>query len=595
MSFTAALEAVRSTQDLPALYAALYAEAPSEAEVQRVLKQAAHAAGASVTAVKSDWARYRKATDPATVSAADRLSALALKHADLWHDSESVAFATVRLQSGGQDNLPVDGPAFKSYLGHLWYSETGQGASKEAVERARDSVAAKARYDAPCLPTAVRFYHADGVIWLDLNDPDRRVVRADRGGWQIVQDHACPVRFLRPKHMGALPEPKAGGSLDRFLDLLSVAPESRPVVAACLLGAFLPTGAVPILVATGEQGSGKSFGCRALRALIDPASPSLRRAPKEDRDLIAALTSGWVLAFDNLSGIPGWLSDALCSLATGGGLACRKLYTDGEEHIVQGRRPVILNGINDVAKAPDLAERCLFAEFTRPPVYREEADLSAALEREYPLALGALLDRVCRALRVRDTQVPPGPLPRMADFARWAYAGTPASERDATWAALEQNRSAKSWANIENDLAASAVFKLAQSGRFEGTARELLATLELQEGFEGRNRPEGWPKSASGLGGHLTKYAPDLMKHGVLAVKSRGRLARSWTVSLVQADLQRDTSRDTSGRVPAASVTQSALSLNLNGAHSDTRDTCDTSSPTLGGSAIRTSQVGGSA
>jgi hypothetical protein len=37
------------------------------------------------------------------------------------------------------------------------------------------------------------------------------------------------------------------------------------------------------------------------------------------------------LAFDNLSGLPAWLSDALCRLASGGSFAVRQLYTDDDD------------------------------------------------------------------------------------------------------------------------------------------------------------------------------------------------------------------------------------------------------------------------
>jgi hypothetical protein len=44
-----------------------------------------------------------------------------------------------------------------------------------------------------------------------------------------------------------------------------------------------------------------------------------------------AANNGHLLAFDNLSGLPPWLSDALCRLASGGSFAVRQLYTDDEE------------------------------------------------------------------------------------------------------------------------------------------------------------------------------------------------------------------------------------------------------------------------
>jgi putative DNA primase/helicase len=51
----------------------------------------------------------------------------------------------------------------------------------------------------------------------------------------------------------------------------------------------------------------------------------LRALPRSERDLAIATGNAWVLAFDNLSGIRDWLSDALCRLATGGGFATRQL------------------------------------------------------------------------------------------------------------------------------------------------------------------------------------------------------------------------------------------------------------------------------
>src|SRR6516165_5498737 len=97
-----------------------------------------------------------------------------------------------------------------------------------------------------------------------------------------------------------------------------------------------------------------------LRALLDPNAAPLRSFPRDDRDLFIAANNGHVLAFDNVSLIPPWTSDALCRVATGGGFAVRELYADREEVLFDARRPVILNGIEDVVARPDLADRALF-------------------------------------------------------------------------------------------------------------------------------------------------------------------------------------------------------------------------------------------
>ena len=68
-------------------------------------------------------------------------------------------------------------------------------------------------------------------------------------------------------------------------------------------------------------------------------------------------------------GLPFWLSDALCRLASGGSFAVRQLYTDDEEMLFQARRPVILNGIEEIASRSDLVDRLLGAHL--PPIPEE--------------------------------------------------------------------------------------------------------------------------------------------------------------------------------------------------------------------------------
>jgi len=45
--------------------------------------------------------------------------------------------------------------------------------------------------------------------------------------------------------------------------------------------------------------------------------------------------------------------DALCTLSTGGGYASRQLYTNSDEHVMETKRPVMINGINAIATQPD--------------------------------------------------------------------------------------------------------------------------------------------------------------------------------------------------------------------------------------------------
>ena len=126
----------------------------------------------------------------------------------------------------------------------------------------------------------------------------------------------------------------------------------------------------------------------------------MRALPREDRDLFIAASNGHVLAFDNVSGLPAWISDTLCRLATGGGFAVRQLYSDQDEVLFDAARPVILNGIEDIVTRPDLADRAVFLTLEPIPEERRrpEQELWAAFEAERPRILGVLLDAVAKGL-----------------------------------------------------------------------------------------------------------------------------------------------------------------------------------------------------
>ncbi|HKF95677.1 MAG TPA: hypothetical protein VKB96_14000 [Gammaproteobacteria bacterium] len=126
-----------------------------------------------------------------------------------------------------------------------------------------------------------------------------------------------------------------------------------------LVVAMRPTGPYPVLILQGEQGTAKSTAAKVLRLLIDPSAAPLRTAPRDERDLMIAARNGWIIALDNLSGLSSWLSDALCRIATGGGVSTRELYSDTDEVLIDVQRPIILNGIDDIATRQDLIDRSI--------------------------------------------------------------------------------------------------------------------------------------------------------------------------------------------------------------------------------------------
>ena len=154
---------------------------------------------------------------------------------------------------------------------------------------------------------------------------------------------------------------------------------------------------------SGEQGSAKSTLQRVLRALIDPNKAPIRSLPRDERDLMIAATNGWCLAFDNLSHLQDWQSDALCRISTGGGFAARELYTDQDETILDVQRPVMLNGIEEVVTRNDLLDRSIIVYLPSIPPERRQPEKRfwREFEQARPAILGAILDAVSTALATR--------------------------------------------------------------------------------------------------------------------------------------------------------------------------------------------------
>jgi hypothetical protein len=217
---------------------------------------------------------------------------------------------------------------------------------------------------------------------------------------------------------------------------------SRSAPPTWLLGALRAGGPYPVLAIAGEQGSAKTVLSKLLRAVIDPSVAPVRALPRDERELFIAARHSHVLAFDNLSGLPPWLSDTLCRLTSGGAFSTRRLFTDQDEMLFAAARPIIVNGIEDIITRPDVADRAILLMLA--PIAEGQRRPEHALWREFELArpyiLGALLDAAAYGLQMLP-RVRLKRLPRMADFALWATACESAFRSAGTFdAAYSTNR-----------------------------------------------------------------------------------------------------------------------------------------------------------
>jgi hypothetical protein len=244
----------------------------------------------------------------------------------------------------------------------------------------------------------------------------------------------------------------------------------------------------------------------------------VRALPRDERELFIAASNGHVLAFDNLSGLPPWLSDTLCRLTSGGAFSTRRLFTDQDEILFAAARPVILNGIEDIITRPDLADRAILLMLA--PIAERQRRPEHALWREFeharPHILGALLDAAAYGLRMLP-QVRLQRLPRMADFALWATACESAFRPAGILeAAYSNNRRATIENIVDADPVAALVREImADRAQWTGSASDLLQV--------GTSR-SGWPKNPRALAGRLRRAQAFLRTLGIeIAFGREGR------------------------------------------------------------------------
>jgi hypothetical protein len=320
--------------------------------------------------------------------------------------------------------------------------------------------------------------------------------------------------------MQPLPLPVHGGDMSMLRRLINIGDDKNWILLlSWLVAAFRPQGPYPVLIFQGEQGSAKSTAAKLLRRIIDPVTAPLRTPPREERDLMIAAKNSWVIAYDNLSGIPQWLSDALCRLATEGGFSTRELYTDTEEVILDLTRPVILNGIDHLTERPDLADRAIILQLPRidEAARRDEEQLYAWYERDRPQILGALFTAISAALTCLP-EVKLSRKPRMADFALWATAAERGLgfEAGAFMNAYSANRDESVRETLESDPVGTGILVLFDhiTTEWNGTAGDLMKHLERNV-EDSIKKSSAWPRTPRAFSGRIRRLATFLRESGI--------------------------------------------------------------------------------
>lgn len=448
-------------------------------------------------------------------SAQTRLMEIA-KHAKFLNTASGALYARVPV-NGHHEVVSINekGSGFRRWLVYQFHQQYGYVPNSDALSQTMGGIQAIAEYEGERAKVYTRIAEKNGRVYLDLANEKWECIEISQDDWRVI---SCPpVYFRRPSGMLPLPLPQRGGDLKDLRKLINASSDKDYVlITSWLVGALHPTGPYPVLNLNGERGSAKSKTTTILRNLIDPNEAPTRNAPKDDRDAAVAAQNNMVIALDNLSSMPLWLSDVLCRIATGSGFATREMYSDDSERVFSAKRPILLNGIEDgLISQGDLLNRTMLVTLEPPSTYRSEEELDDLFKSAHPRLLGALLSIAAQALRNRKKVQIDNP-PRMADFARWMTAAEPALkwEPGAFLCAYRENQENSSSIIVESSPVAKAIIQFMENHpeKWEGLTKDLLVELQKYDVF---SKAKTTPKTPNRLSGQLKRIAPSLRVQGL--------------------------------------------------------------------------------
>lgn len=461
-------------------------------------------------------------TEKNKLSVAQVCIALAGHGGTFWHTPDGEPYVTMKTADGHEEHMYMAGARYKRWLGHQYFTYSGNAPNTQAVVAALEILAYKALEEAPEHPIYKRVARVDGRIYLDLANERWECVEVTADGWSVIP--RPPVRFRRGKNMAPLPTPVHGGSAERLREFVRASDDNWLLIKGAVLDALKGRGPFFTVAYHGEQGSAKTWTTKRVKRLVDPVfKAEVSGLPRDVEGFGTDCENEYVLAYDNVSSVNQTQADVLCRVATGGGLKKRKLYEDAGQVAYDFCQPVVLNGIPDFTEANDLLSRSVVIRLDsmRAEDQIEEETLEKRFLAASPEILGGFLDLCARGLRDLDaTEIPPKDRPRMLDSARWISACT----GDLNWlAAYNENREE----GVEVGLEASPLGDLGDvllainvdrpgdpRGAFRGTSRGLLDKFRYYYRDHGGERPKALPDNPKALTNRLKRDATALRHKG---------------------------------------------------------------------------------
>lgn len=248
----------------------------------------------------------------------------------------------------------------------------------------------------------------------------------------------------------------------------------------------------PMLVVTGEKGSGKTVAIQRLQRAILGAERTHGLSDRDEKEFPVKLLRSPICLIDNTDRYVPWLPDALCSYLTGGTFVQRKLYTDGDEAVIKPESFVAAATKNPASfRRDDVADRSIVIRLARRQHrsgYRALSAIWADIETRRPLLYGEWLHHLQAIVIALDAEQRNPTVvtttSRMSDFARFALVAGPALgfTTDEIHEALDAAQSERETLTTEDDALLNLISWWLETTKNQGRsieARELFQELTL--------------------------------------------------------------------------------------------------------------------
>jgi hypothetical protein len=457
----------------------------------------------------------------------DRLHHIAAARLSVaYRDSVGRVWVGLPQPDGTLRHVPLTSGAVKNYLFAAFYETTNKIVHHQTVEDVLATMRGSIAQKGVVRDNHTRVARRDDCLYYDLGG--NQAVEVRPGAWQVVTYTGEPPIYWRREGGWRAQDPpvrpapgSAASLLARLRRLLgNVTDDGFTLMVGFLLAVLNPAGPKPILAVTGEQGSGKSRSVEFLGSIVDPhgdenGDGQYDTAPRSFDDILTTTRARWLLSWDNISSVPDWMADLLCGIATGTAHNRRALYTDDDGFLFKAKRPMLVNGIEDVMTRPDLLSRAFLVKFTRfgKGQRRPEDGLRAELRALRPQLLGLLFDAAALALAQHGDAVQTDA--RMADTVAWVTRGEAAfGWEPGTFArAVAESEKTAAHISLESSTLGTVLghYLEEQPATFTTTAGRLRASLE---GRLDVTINKYWPTTDGHFSNKLQRLAPSLPASG---------------------------------------------------------------------------------